>query len=67
MIDNRNSEEDEKKSEKAVFNFTASDGTPYYFGIYTGLMKFAQNIYTKKLSFDEVEKEQNAMLIKLKN
>ena len=28
-------------------------------------MKFAQNIDTKKLSFDEVEKEQNAMLIKI--
>ena len=64
IIDNRHSE-DEKKRENPVFNFTASDQTPYYFGIYTGLMKFAQNIDTKKLSFDEVEKEQNAMLIKI--
>ena len=45
IIDNRKSKEKEKR-DKAVFNFTASDGTPYYFSDYTGLMKFAQNIYT---------------------
>ena len=30
-------------------------------------MKFAQNIYTGKLSFEEAEKEKENMLKKLKN
>ena len=45
IMGNRKSEDPEKR-DKAVFNFTASDRTPYYFSDYKGLMKFAQNIYT---------------------
>ena len=61
IIDNRKSKVQEE-IDKAVFNFTTSDRTRYYFSDYTNLMKFAQNIYTGKLSFEEAEKEQENML-----
>ena len=57
IVANRNSEKQEER-DKAVFNFTASDRIIYYFSDYTNLMKFAQNIYTKKLSFERAEEEQ---------
>ena len=64
IINNRISEKEEER-DKAGFNVTASDRTPYYFSDYTGLMKFAQNIYTGKLPFKKAEEEQNKMLTKI--
>ena len=43
MIDNSKSEKQEER-DKAVFNFTATDRTPFNFSDYKGLMKFAQSI-----------------------
>ena len=56
IVENRRSEE-QKERDKAVFNFIASGRTTYYFSDYLGLMKFAQNIYTRKSSFEKAEEE----------
>ena len=64
IIDNRKSEKQEER-DKVVFNFTATDKTPFYFSDYTVLMKFAQNIYTEKLSFEKAREKQDQMLTKL--
>ena len=57
--------EKQKERDKVAFNFTASDRTPYYFSDYLCLMKFAQNIYTGKFSFEKAEEEQKKMLSKI--
>ena len=64
MIDIIKSEDPEKRA-KAIFNFTATDRTPFNFSDYKNFMKFAQRIFTGRLSFEEAEKEQNQMLIKI--
>ena len=64
MIDSSKREKQEER-DKAVFNFTAIDRTPFNFSDYKGLMKFAQSIYTGRLSFEEAKAEQNQMLIKV--
>ena len=63
----RRNKEVKKKEEKdkAIFNYTATDNTPFYFSDYTDLMKFAQEIYPKKLSSDEAKKEQGEILKKI--
>ena len=50
-----------EEQDKALFNFTALDRVLFYFGEYRDLMKFSQNVYTKKLSFDEAKEEQKEM------
>ena len=63
----RRNKEVKKKEEKdkAIFNYTATDNTPFYFSDYTDLMKFAQEIYPNKLSSDEAKKEQGEILKKI--
>ena len=50
---------------KSIFNYKATDGTPFYFDDYTKLLNFAENLYKEKLTFDEAKKEQIEMFRKI--
>ena len=53
-----------EETDKATFNYRATDDTPFYFGIYTHLLTFAEDVYKKELSFDKAKEEQEEILKK---
>ena len=55
-----------KDNDKAIFNYRATDDTPFYFSNDTKLLNFAEDFYQQDLSFDEVKEEQKEMLKKIK-
>ena len=52
-----------KKEEKdrAIFNYSAADDTPFCFSDDTKLLNFAEDLYKQDLPFDEAKKEQEEM------
>ena len=52
---------DEKERKKAGFVYTTTNGTPFDFSDYKHLMRFAGEVYNKKLSFNKAKEEQEKM------
>ena len=55
-----------EERKKAAFVYTATDGTPFDFSDYKHLIRFAEEVYNKELSFNEAKDEQKEMLKKIK-
>ena len=49
----------------SIFNYKATDGTPFDFDDYTKLLNFAEDLYKENLTFDEAKKEQIEMFRKI--
>ena len=61
---NKRSKVKEEK-DKVIFNYRATDDTPFYFSDDTKLLSFAENLYKEDLSFDEAKEDQEEMLKKI--
>ena len=64
-IKKKESSKNKDDKDKAIFNYTASDGTENDFTEDIKLLNFPEDLYKRKLTFDVAEKEQEEMIKKI--